>query len=54
MLAAMRAFKEVGFTGMLMPDHTPRTIGDTSYGHRGRAFALGYIKALMKAVGYET
>ena len=52
MLAAMRAFKEVGFTGMLMPDHSPRTIGDTDYGHRGRAFALGYIKALMKAVGY--
>jgi len=51
MLEAMRAYKEVGYTGTLMPDHTPRVAGDTPYGHRGRAFALGYIKALMHAVG---
>ena len=51
MLEAMRAYKEVGYTGTLMPDHTPRIAGDTPYGHRGRAYALGYIKALMHAVG---
>ena len=49
MLDAMRAYKEVGYIGTIMPDHTPRVEGDTSWGHRGRAFALGYIKALMKA-----
>lgn len=51
MLAAMRAYRDVGYTGTLMPDHTPRVAGDTPYGHRGRAYALGYIKALMHAVG---
>lgn len=51
MLAAMRTYKEVGYTGTIMPDHTPRVVGDTPWGHRGRAFALGYMKALMKAVG---
>ena len=51
MLEAMRAYKEVGYTGTIMPDHTPRTAGDTPSGHRGRAFALGYMKALMRAVG---
>ena len=51
MLEAMRAYKEVGYTGTIMPDHTPRVVGDTPWGHRGGAFALGYMKALMKAVG---
>ena len=51
MLEAMRAYKEVGYTGTIMPDHTPVVAGDTPYGHRGRAFALGHIKALMHAVG---
>lgn len=51
MLEAMRTYKEVGYTGTIMPDHTPKVVGDTPWGHRGRAFALGYMKALMKAVG---
>ena len=27
--------------------------GDTPYGHRGRAFALGYMRALMQALGID-
>ncbi len=50
MLKAMRAYKEVDFDGPIMPDHTPKVVGDTPWGHRGRAFAVGYIKALIKAV----
>ena len=50
MLAAMRAYKEVGFDGVMTPDHSPRVAGDTPYRHRGMAYALGYMKALMKAV----
>ncbi len=51
MLAAMRAYHEVGYEGPIMPDHTPAVAGDTAYGHRGRAFALGYMRALMHAAG---
>jgi len=51
MLAAMSAFKQVGYTGTIMPDHTPGVAGDSAWGHRGRAYALGYIRALMHAVG---
>ncbi len=51
MLAAMRAYHEVGYRYAMMPDHTPALAGDTPYGHRGRAFALGYMRALMDAVG---
>jgi mannonate dehydratase len=51
MLGAMRAYHEVGYSYAIMPDHTPAVAGDTKYGHRGRAFALGYMRALMDAVG---
>ena len=53
MLEAMRAYKEVGFEGVMIPDHSPRVAGDTEFRHRGMAHALGYMKALMKAVEAE-
>ena len=49
MWKVMRAFKEVGYEGTFVPDHTPRIIGDTPWGHIGRAWAVGYIKALIAA-----
>ena len=51
MLAAMRAYKEVGYEGTIMPDHTPLLTGDTPWRHAGRAYAAGYMRALMKAAG---
>ena len=50
MLAAMRAYKEVGFDGVLIDDHVPHSPDDTPWSHRGRAYACGYIKALITAV----
>ena len=50
MLEAMRTYKEVGYTGSIMPDHTPAVAGDSPGVRQGRAFALGYMKALMAAV----
>jgi mannonate dehydratase len=52
MLKAMRVYKEVGYDGMMMPDHVPRIEGDASEA-QGFAFALGYIKALIAAVSAE-
>lgn len=49
-VAAMRALKEVGFDGFILDDHVPHMIDDTEWGHRGRAYATGYIMALMNAV----
>jgi mannonate dehydratase len=50
MLKALRTFKEVGFKGVFIDDHTPGVVGDTPWGHRGRAFAVGYLKALLRCV----
>jgi len=51
MLKAMRVYKEIGYDGMMMPDHVPRIEGVDSM--TGFAFAFGYIKALIAAVSAE-
>ena len=53
MLKAMRVYKEVGYDGMMMPDHVPAIEGDEGR-LQGFAFAFGYIKALIAAVAAET
>jgi mannonate dehydratase len=50
MLKALRVYKEVGYDGMLMPDHVPIVAGDEG-GRQAFAFAFGYIRGLMQAVG---
>lgn len=50
MLRALRTYKEVGFKGFLIDDHVPHLIDDTDWGHRSRAFAIGYVTALLEIV----
>jgi mannonate dehydratase len=50
MLAAMQAYKEVGFEGPFMMDHTPRFPNAESTWWAGRAFAVGYMRALIQTV----
>jgi mannonate dehydratase len=52
MLKAARVYKEVGYEGMLMPDHVPNVDGDPDH-MQGFAFAIGYIKAIIAAVSAE-
>ncbi len=49
MYEAMRTYKEVGFTGPFMLDHTPQLPAPFDHWH-GHAYANGYIKALLQAV----
>ncbi len=49
MIRAIRTYKEVGYDGMLMPDHVPKIDGDDS-GKQVFAFAFGYIQALIQMV----
>ena len=50
MYRAMRIYRDVGFDGFFIDDHVPQTFQDTAWGHRGRAFANGYIQAMIEAV----
>jgi len=53
LLACMRAYKEVGFNGVLRPDHVPTVDGDSNdhpgYSPYGRLYAIGYIRGLREA-----
>ena len=49
----MKIYKEVGFNSFFIDDHVPKTFNDTQWGHRGRAFANGYIQGLIEAVQKE-
>jgi mannonate dehydratase len=57
LLACLKAYKEVGYEGILRPDHVPTMEGDSndtpSYSSIGRLFAIGYIKGLRQAVYAE-
>jgi len=50
MFKAMEIYYDVGFDSFFIDDHVPQTFQDTVWGHRGRAFANGYIQALIEAV----
>ena len=56
MLACMRAYRDIGFDGVLRPDHVPTVEGDSNdnagYSSFGRLYAIGYIRGLHQAV-YE-
>ncbi len=50
MYKAMKIYHEVGYDSFFIDDHVPQTFEDTPWGHRGRAFANGYIQAMIEAV----
>jgi mannonate dehydratase len=54
----MKTLHEVGFNGVMMPDHVPQLSGSGMAWNpgddRGRAFTIGYLRGLLKAVRYES
>ncbi|MCH2665825.1 mannonate dehydratase, partial [bacterium] len=54
MLACMEAYRDIGFDGVLRPDHVPTMEGDSNeragYSSIGRLYAIGYIKGLRESV----
>jgi len=46
----LRALDEVGYEGIVIPDHVPQVAGDTDWGHRSRAFTVGYLRAALDAI----
>jgi len=52
MLRCLRTYRDVGYDGMLMPDHVPHIDGDTG-GRQAFAFAFGYMQALLRVLREE-
>jgi mannonate dehydratase len=54
MLACMKAYRDIGFDGVLRPDHVPTVEGDSNehagYSSFGRLYAIGYVRGLQQAV----
>lgn len=46
---AVTTLRRQGFKGFIIDDHVPHMVDDTRWGHRGRAYATGYIKGLVRA-----
>jgi mannonate dehydratase len=55
MVEAMRAYRDIGFSGPIRPDHVPQLIGEEDgmpgYTMLGRLYAYGYIRGLIQATG---
>jgi len=49
-LRVLRILKENKFNGVIIPDHAPQMACAAPW-HAGMAFALGYLRAAMQAVG---
>lgn len=53
MAEAMRAYRDIGFSGPIRPDHVPQLIGEEDgapgYTMLGRLYAYGYIRGLIQA-----
>ena len=48
----LRTYREIGYDGMIMPDHVPTIEGDTG-GQKAFAFCFGYIQALLQTMRAE-
>jgi mannonate dehydratase len=57
MLACLKAYRDIGFNGVLRPDHVPTVEGDSNanagYSSFARLYAIGYIRGLRQAVYAE-
>lgn len=54
MYRAMKTYHDGGYGSFFVDDHVPHTHGDTPWGHRGRAFAMGYMQALIEAIAKQS
>jgi mannonate dehydratase len=58
MYQAMCAYRDIGFSGPMRPDHVPQLVGEEDgepgYTMLGRLFAVGYMRALIEAAQEES
>jgi len=52
-IEAVRTLHDVGFDGVVVPDHVPAMEGDTDWRHRARGFTVGYLRGVVETVRDE-
>ena len=52
MVRAMRIYRKNGYDGVMIPDHTPQMSCAASW-HAGMAYALGYMRAIIRTLDSE-
>ncbi|GAB7021330.1 mannonate dehydratase [Halostagnicola bangensis] len=46
----IKTLDEIGYDGVVIPDHVPEMAGDTDWRHRGRGYTVGYLRGVIDAV----
>lgn len=49
----VRTLREVGYDGLVIPDHVPKMVGDDDWRHRARGFTVGYLRGVVDSVESE-
>lgn len=49
-LEILQLLDDVGFDGMIIPDHVPHLEGDSNWNHRGRSYTVGYLNGLLRCI----
>jgi mannonate dehydratase len=47
---AIQTLRDIGFGGVVIPDHVPKMNGDDDWRHRARSFTIGYLRGVVDAV----
>jgi len=50
MVAAVRAYRQAGFDGVMRIDHCPGVIGDNARADRSFAYQVGYVKGVLQTL----
>lgn len=48
---ALAALRRAGYRGLVRAAAPPGLVADTAWGHKGRAYDLGYLKAVLQVLG---
>ena len=46
----LKKLYDVGFSGMVIPDHVPKVVGDTAWKHRARGHAVGHLQGMLHSI----
>jgi mannonate dehydratase len=50
---AVRTLQDIGYDGVVIPDHVPDMVGDDDWRHRARGFTVGYLRGVVDTVRSE-